>query len=106
MLLIDADALIRNWCGEHCGCEPSECGLTLERDGCEHCETVTFATEQPTVDAVPVVRCGECRYYLNSSEKCALIDTRLGFYERDNIWTEDSFCSWGKRREDGDDRGL
>lgn len=54
----------------------------------------------PTVDAVKVVRCKDCRYYLNSNEKCGLIDTRLHFYETDKTWTEDCFCSWGERRED------
>ena len=56
------------------------------------------------VDAVPVVRCKDCRYYLNSNEKCGLIDTRLHFYETDKTWTEDCFCSWGERREDGAER--
>jgi hypothetical protein len=51
-----------------------------------------------TVDAVPVVRCKECKYYLNSSEKCGLIDTRLHFYETDKRWAEDSFCAWGERK--------
>ncbi len=54
----------------------------------------------PTVDAVEVVRCKDCKYYLNSNEKCGLIDTRLHFYETDKTWTEDCFCSWGERRED------
>lgn len=57
----------------------------------------------PTVDAVEVVRCKDCRYYLNSNEKCGLVDTRLRFYETDKVWTEDSFCSWGERRENETD---
>ena len=56
--------------------------------------------DAPTVDAVEVVRCKGCKYYLNSNEKCGLVDTRLRFYETDKVWTEDSFCSWGERRED------
>lgn len=54
----------------------------------------------PTVDAVEVVRCKDCKYYLNSNEKCGLVDTRLCFYETDKVWTEDSYCSWGERKED------
>lgn len=53
----------------------------------------------PTVDAVEVVRCKDCRYYLNSNEKCGLVDTRLRFYETDKVWAEDSFCSYGERKE-------
>lgn len=52
----------------------------------------------PTVDAVPVVRCKDCKYYLHSNEKCELIDTRLHFYETRNRWTDDDFCAWGKRK--------
>ena len=56
--------------------------------------------DAPTVDAVEVVRCKDCKYYLNSNEKCGLVDTRLRFYETDKVWTEDCFCAWGERRED------
>lgn len=52
------------------------------------------------VDAEPVVRCGDCKYYLYSEEKCGLLDTRLHFYETDNVWTWDCFCSWGERRQE------
>lgn len=52
------------------------------------------------VDVVEVVRCKDCKFYLNSNEKCGLIDTRLHFYETDKVWTEDCFCSWGERREE------
>ena len=62
-------------------------------------ELYDILERMPTVD---VVRCGECKYYLKSNEKCSLIDTRLHFYETDNVWTEDSHCSWGQRRKDGE----
>jgi hypothetical protein len=42
--------------------------------------------EQPTVDAVPVVRCRDCQYR-GSTAECL---------ERDDDW----FCADGKRRED------
>ena len=61
---------------------------------------VDMIESRPTADVVEVVRCKECKYYLHSNEKCELIDTRLHFYETDNTWTEDAFCSWGERRED------
>lgn len=53
----------------------------------------------PTIDAVPVVRCKDCRFYLQSNEKCELVDTRLRFYETDKKWTGDCFCSWGEKDE-------
>ena len=51
-----------------------------------------------SAEVVEVVRCKDCKHYLNSAEKCGLIDTRLHFYETDKRWTEDCFCSWGERR--------
>ena len=47
----------------------------------------------PTVDAVPVVRCRECKYH--NKPPCPM---RMSFN-----WTEDNdFCSYGERKE-GDD---
>lgn len=51
------------------------------------------------VDAIPVIRCKDCKYYLKSDEKCQLIDIRLHFYETDKRWADDSFCSWAERKE-------
>lgn len=80
--LVDADKLIKS--------APTELGVPIWQ-----------IEDAPIVDAVEVVRCKDCKYNLNSSEKCGLVDTRLHFYETDKVWTEDSYCSWGERREDG-----
>lgn len=58
--------------------------------------------DAPTVDAEPVVRCKDCRFYLQSNEECDLVKTRLRFYEKDKRWTDDCFCSWGERKEDAE----
>ena len=48
-------------------------------------------SESPTVDAVPVVRCRECKY--NNKYECPM---RLSL-----LWTEDAdYCSYGERKED------
>ena len=60
--------------------------------------------EQPTVDAVEVVRCKDCRYYMRSDELCEMIAARLHLYECGKQWNEDSFCCWGKRRGEEDER--
>lgn len=57
--------------------------------------------EAPTVDAVEVVRCRECKYRFknNGHDKsgCPIIDA--------NIWMDDDdFCSHGER-EEGTDNG-
>lgn len=49
--------------------------------------------QAPTVDAVPVVRCRECKYH--NKPPCPM---RLSFN-----WTEDDdFCSYGERKEGAD----
>ena len=49
--------------------------------------------DAPTVDAVPVVRCRECKYH--NKPPCPM---RLSFN-----WTEDDdFCSYGERKEGAD----
>lgn len=51
-------------------------------------------------DLVSVVRCKDCKYYMGSNEKCELVDTRLLFYSTNKRWTEESYCSWGERKDD------
>lgn len=55
--------------------------------------------EMPTVDAVEVVRCWECKYRFgnngHSKNGCPIIDA--------NIWLDDDdFCSYGERKEGAD----
>lgn len=49
----------------------------------------------PSVDAVPVVRCKDCKYLYNDDDNdddCPL---------RDYFWhNEEDYCSYGERRED------
>ena len=52
--------------------------------------------DSPTVDAVPVVRCRECKYRFknngHSKDGCPIIDA--------NIWMDDDdFCSHGERKD-------
>lgn len=57
---------------------------------------------QPTIDAVPVVRCKDCIHYVRSDENNA---NYCGLYcGQTGILTEDNFCSYGERK-DGDGNG-
>ena len=47
----------------------------------------------PTVDAVPVVRCRECKYH--NKPPCPM---RLSF----NLTEDEDFCSYGERKEGAD----
>ena len=84
MRVIDADEAIINF-----GFEWDDIPPTRE-------EFVYFLKKQPTIDAVPVVRCRECKYRFknNGHDKsgCPIIDA--------NIWMDDDdFCSHGERKE-------
>ena len=63
--------------------------------------TTLILQEAPTVDAVSVVRCKDCKYRFknngHSRDGCPIIDA--------NIWMDgDDFCSHGERK-DGDGNG-
>ena len=75
MRLVEADAILPK-------------GTRITPDNVDLATAIRFA---PTVDAVPVVRCRECRY--RSKDGCPIIDA--------NIWMDDDdFCSHGELKED------
>lgn len=59
----------------------------------------------PTVDAVPVVRCKDCKHgqpmiYRHTETPCIMCSHLLsGFYAR--LFNPNWFCADGERREDG-----
>ena len=63
--------------------------------------TTLILREAPTVDAVPVVRCRDCKYY-KPQKKSAHWENRANYCNRVvTIRTQpDDFCSYGKRKED------
>ena len=84
MRLIDADEAIINFGFEWDDISPT-------RD-----EFVAFLKKQPTIDAVPVVRCEDCirRYDTDECPMCFLIEGK--YYEYTN---ENGFCDRGERKE-------
>lgn len=61
-------------------------------------EAILRVKEAPTVDAVPVVRCGECKYYKQnpySKEKHMMCMCWCDWLATDT----DDFCSSGERRD-------
>ena len=90
MSLINREALLSYadlWasCGEH---------YTAE-------DVIMMIKTAPTVDAVPVVRCRECKHYGTADFDgnilcgCTLHSAMVDI-------TPDSFCSYGKRKEGAD----
>ena len=87
MRLINADEAIINFGFEWDDISPT-------RD-----EFVAFLKKQPTIDAVPVVRCKDCirRYDTDECPMCFLIEGK--YYEYTN---ENGFCDRGERKGDAD----
>ena len=51
----------------------------------------------PTVDAVEVVRCKDCKYW---HEEIAWCDQHSHFDKDEwNMFDKDDFCSWGERKD-------
>ena len=84
MRLIDADEAIINFGFEWDDISPT-------RD-----EFVAFLKKQPTIDAVPVVRCKYCirRYDTDECPMCFLIEGKYCEYTNEN-----GYCDRGERRE-------
>ena len=84
MRLIDADEAIINFGFEWDDISPT-------RD-----EFVAFLKKQPTIDAVPVVRCKYCirRYDTDECPMCFLIEGKYYEYTNDN-----GYCDRGERKE-------
>lgn len=56
---------------------------------------VDLIDEQPPVDAIPVVRCKDCKW--RNGLRC--YHKRSGM---DDLVGENDYCSWGERKEDAD----
>ena len=83
--------------------EAEVCADCVCRDKCDR-QTDCFVKEMPTVDAVPVVRCRECKHLnvVNRKElyaHCPKTNTVFLPFELDN---REHFCSLGERKEGAD----
>ena len=91
--LIDADALHRK-----VKMETNPYGKpTIDYDS--GVKVLEWIEQAPTVDAVEVVRCKDCKYRFknngHSKDGCPIIDA--------NIWMDDDdFCSHGERKDGAD----
>lgn len=93
MRLINADDLITRYCSETCGLARKDCGLTYEDDGCEACSFVREIEQEQTIDAVPVVRCKDCKWYDSVFFRC----TKSRFCP-----DPDFFCACGAKMDGGE----
>lgn len=91
MRLIDADKLLAdNGLGNECNdCKQNtyECENNFPYSLMSFCVMVDLA---PTVDAVPVVRCKDCKW--RGTAGCVV-------YGEEQVWDMDNeFCSYGERK--------
>lgn len=74
----------------------------LETDESEYERGYHDATDNlnaiPTVDAVPVVRCGECKHYHKHQQKSGLMVCMVHLLTPHPM-PEDGFCSYGERKD-------
>ena len=101
MRLIDADALI----------ETSDVFIVHTKEyGSIEVISVDAVGDAPTIDAVPVVRCRECKHHRdkNEQEQQYLVEDILICTSpdaTDDCWNAvwpDHFCSYGERKEGAD----
>ena len=85
MKLIDADEAIINF-----GFEWDDIPPTRE-------EFVRFLKKQPTVNAVPVVRCRDCKY--RGTDDCIFHIKGEPADEELLLKLDNDFCSYGERKE-------
>ena len=91
MRLIDADDLIKEL-KQIVNTEQIFKSFTTWGNAYEDC--MTMLDEAPTVDAVPVVRCKDCKWWETDEVfKCVAYDA---FW----VANPDDYCPWGERKED------
>lgn len=95
-------------------CDRMYPGMDCEPADCEYadCEWMKMLVEE-AVDAVPVVRCKDCKHFKNYGKTSLLIDgknikagwcQRRARYDEEYRMPPDGFCSYGERKEEPHDR--
>lgn len=98
---IDANKLMSDLCLRSCHNREHRCDNDSAAN--EDLAIVEMIKEMPVVDAVPVVRCKECKHR-GDSDRCPLkhlaYTTDEGYFFADYT-LDDSFCSFGKKKDGG-----
>ena len=98
MRLIDADAFLAENCADRLFYDPEyEIGVA-SCDECNcHCLEIDCdrIMDAPTIDAVPVVRCGECKHHVNAPNTSDVWCENV-----DGLLPREWFCADGERKDD------
>ena len=99
MRVIDADAMKRVYqevlCS-HVAC--IDCSFLMDD---KYCRFETMLSEAPTINAIPVVRCRECKYHYWEQEPChgkSVHYCKLPQMRGVEVFKE-FFCYYGERKE-------
>ena len=95
MRIIDLDKLKQNLCGDCTMNFPKEC----RQIGCVKVDKQDFleALRLPIIDAVPVIRCKDCKCY--TGKWCTKFSTKQ-FDINDICKAYDDYCSMAERKEE------
>ena len=98
MRAIDANKLIEDIKAIHYNCTGMRAGKTVLSEFAKQYRNDILKTidNQPTVDAVEVVRCKDCVYNMKNAFGLGIICDKIGAY----MPTENSFCSYGAKMEE------
>ena len=88
MRLIDADAVIAD--------VKKNNQTNFDKQDWTSRNVCTLLIGAPTIDAVPVVRCRECKHWSEHPEGYLGV---CSFISR-NFVMENGYCAWGERKED------
>ena len=88
-------------------CDCYENGVKRIREALEIASEVAETEQAPIIDAVPVVRCRECKHFRHYGKTSLLINgknIKAGWcqrrisYDEEYRMTADDFCSYGERK--------
>lgn len=92
MELIDREAFLKAWNEKfNAHCEESALDNCLNYEGCVEC----IAHRVPAIDAVPVIRCKDCKHWLKDVAGCT---EPVGHCEWANWMVgENGYCVYGEK---------
>lgn len=112
MRLIDADALKEQFEETHqfylfsWGGDFSKMPIRWKAACDELVNCIAEVVNAPTINAVPVVHCKDCKYSTFSEDVYPRFrdkKRRCACYKAVRIVADDDYCSWGERKDDNED---
>lgn len=98
MRLIDADQMLADEKEAYYAAQSKIDDITLWRANyIVHHKIKKLIADTPTIDAVPVVRCKDCKWYVKYREIPPFCDNPICGMQHPN---DETFCSYGERRDD------